>query len=268
MKRRKFLKTSAAASALVGALPAGSLLANEESAKVEKEYYELRLFHLRRGDQSSRMNDFLRQAWVPAMNRLGVSPIGVFEVIVGPDSPTFYVLIPYKSLDWLVTARDRLSTDVEFQKAGAAVINAPATEPSYVRMESSLMVAFDGMPRLEVPPAAMRQGGRIFELRTYESHSRKANKKKIGMFNTGEIAIFRRTGLQPVFFGETLVGSRQPQLTYLLVFENMEARDKDWAKFVSDPEWKKLSTTPGYTDAEIISNITNVLLRPTSYSQI
>jgi hypothetical protein len=48
----------------------------------------------------------------------------------------------------------------------------------------------------------------------------------------------------------------------------MAERDKNWSAFGSDPEWKKLSTTPGYGDAEIVSNISNLFLRPTSYSQI
>jgi hypothetical protein len=54
----------------------------------------------------------------------------------------------------------------------------------------------------------------------------------------------------------------------MLAFDSMESHDKNWAKFVADPEWKKLSATPGYTDAEIVSNISNILLRPASYSQI
>ncbi|HYV32528.1 MAG TPA: NIPSNAP family protein, partial [Candidatus Binatia bacterium] len=87
-------------------------------------------------------------------------------------------------------------------------------------------------------------------------------------FNSGEIAIFRRTGLAPVFFGDTLIGTRQPQLTYMLAFDSPEARDKNWARFIADPDWKKLSTSPGYTDFEIVSSISNVLLRPTPYSQI
>jgi hypothetical protein len=48
----------------------------------------------------------------------------------------------------------------------------------------------------------------------------------------------------------------------------MAAREKNWRTFVSDPEWKKLSTTPGYTDPEIVCNISNLFLRPTAYSQI
>jgi hypothetical protein len=130
------------------------------------------------------------------------------------------------------------------------------------------MVAFEGMPKLEVPKQAAEKKPRIFELRTYESHSKKANKKKIEMFNVGEIALFRRTGLAPVFFGETLVGTKLPNLTYLLVFDDMPAHDANWKTFVGHPDWKKLSTTPGYTDPEIVSNISNAFLRPTAYSQI
>ncbi len=73
------------------------------------------------------------------------------------------------------------------------------------------------------------------------------------MVNVGEIAIFRRTGLQPVFFGETLVGTKLPNLTYMLVFDDMAAHDKNWAKFIGDPEWNRLSTTPCYTNAEILT---------------
>src|SRR5205823_3238066 len=100
------------------------------------------------------------------------------------------------------------------------------SDPSYVRVESSLMAAFEGIPKLEVP----EKKSRIFELRTYESHSKKANKKKIEMFNKGEIAIFRRAGLQPVFFGETLTGTKLPNLTYMLTFENIAAHDKNWGE--------------------------------------
>jgi hypothetical protein len=54
----------------------------------------------------------------------------------------------------------------------------------------------------------------------------------------------------------------------MLVFETLAERDKNWGTFVGDAEWKKLSSTPGYTDPEIVSNISNVFLRPTPYSQI
>jgi hypothetical protein len=130
------------------------------------------------------------------------------------------------------------------------------------------MMAFEGMPKLEAPSFPGGGKSRLFELRTYESHSLKAHLKKVEMFNRGEISIFRRTGLPPVFFGQTVIGSRLPNLTYMLGFENAEARDKGWSAFIADAEWLKLRTKPGYTDAEIVTNISNALLRPTDYSQI
>ena len=242
--------------------------AAEKTDRPAREFYELRLYHLRRGPKQKLFDDYVRDAAIPAMKRAGIGPIGVFNVMISSDNPKVYVLIPYKSLDVFATIRDRLRNEAEYQKAGAEFLSPPATDPAYVRVESSLMVAFAGMPKLEVPAALAEKKPRIFELRTYESHSQKANRKKVEMFNTAEIAIFRHTGLVPVFFGETLIGTRLPNLTYMLVHESLASRDANWGKFPEDPEWKKLSTSPGYGNEEIVSNISSILLQPTASSQI
>lgn len=269
MKRRDFLASSVAASALTGLGPvSGSGESASQASKSSSEYYELRAHRLRRGPQQKLMDDFLRDAAIPALNRAGLGPIGVFNVNIGPASPTVYVLIPYPSLDSIATTAARLASDQEYLDRGAPFLTAPATDPAFERVEIELMTAFETVPRIEIPPATAEHRPRIFELRTYENHSEKANATKIQMFDSAEIAIFRRTGLRPVFFGKKLAGPRLPNLTYMLTFDNMEARDKNWSTFASDPEWKKLSSTPGYTDAEIVSSITNVILSPAAYSQI
>lgn len=265
MKRREFLKSSVAAAGVGTVAAVINTSGAEKNEGGGREFYELRRYHLRRGPKQKLFDEFYEHAAIPAMSRAGLGPIGVFSVMVGPDSPTMYVLIPHSSAESFATANDKVRADEEYRRAGAAFINAPATDPSYVRVESSMMAAIDGVPKVEMPATG---ASRIFELRTYESHSKSANKKKIEMFNTGELAIFRRTGLQPVFFGETLIGSHMPNLTYMLTFEDMAAREKNWKTFGGDPEWKKLSTTPGYTDAEIVCNISNLFLRPAAYSQI
>jgi len=267
MNRRKLLTSTLAASALAGPAALSSLSASQGEVSSSREYYELRLYHLRRGPQVKLVDDFLANAAIPAWNRLGIGPVGVFRVTVGPQNPSVYVLLPCRSPETLATAGARLAASADLSKGGA-FWDAPATNPAFIRCESSLMVAFETFPRLEVPPGAAEKRPRLFELRTYESHSKKANLKKIEMFNQGEIAIFRRTGLRAVFFGESLVGAKLPNLTYMLVFDDLATREKTWSTFVADPEWKKLSTTPGYTDVETVSNITNFLLSPTPYSQI
>jgi len=267
MNRRQLLASTLAAPAWVGPAALRSSSAPQAEASPSREYYELRFYHLRRGPQTKLMDDFLETAAIPAWNRLGISPVGVFRVTVGPQNPSLYVLLPSKSLETLVLPGTRLAASGEMAKA-SAFWDAPAPSPAYIRQESSLMMAFETFPRLEVPAGAAEKRPRIFELRTYESHSEKAHLKKIERLKQGEISIFRRPGLRDGFFGDSLIGPRLPNLTYMLVFDDLAARDKAWSAFVADPEWKKLSTAPGYTDGEIVSNITNLLLSPAPYSQI
>ncbi|MGB2864104.1 MAG: NIPSNAP family protein [Sedimentisphaerales bacterium] len=256
MKRREFL-----AAASIAPIAGVSSLAVADSGGGEQEYLEFRQYHLNVGSKKNLVGNFLKNVGIPAMNPIGIGPVGVFNTMYGPNSPTLYVLMVHKSLDTVVNSASMLMADDEYRKTD--FIDTSLSEPGYVRMESSLMVAFKGLPQLLVP----EKKPRIFELRTYESHSIKASKKKIEMFNEGgEIKVFLKTGLQPVFFGETLIGPKMPNLTYMLVFDDLADRDAKWKVFGGDPEWKKLRSNPEYKDT--VSNITDIILRPESYSQI
>jgi hypothetical protein len=71
-----------------------------------------------------------------------------------------------------------------------------------------------------------------------------------------------------VFFGEGLIGANLPKLTYLLTFENLAARERNWGAFVSSPEWRELSARAEYSDAAILTNISSMFLGPMPYSEI
>jgi hypothetical protein len=267
MNRRDFLAATATATAVGAALAPTSANA-ADAPPAAREYYELRRYHLRRGPRQKMFEDYLRQAYLPAAGRAGLGPIGVFHVMLGPESPSIHVLVPYKSMEEFAAVPAKLRADADYAQAAAEVRALPPGDPAYLRAESSLFLAFSSIPKLEVPAQTREGKGRIFELRTYESHNKPANLKKIQMFDQGEIALFRRAGLAPVFFGEALIGARLPNLTYMLVFDDLAARDKAWRTFGGDPEWKTLSSTPGFTDPEIVTDISNILLRPAPYSQI
>ena len=229
----------------------------------KKQFLELRLYRLDAGAMRQRFEAFLTEAAIPAWNRAGIKPVGVFSP-TEPKSDDLYVLLPYDSLDTFAAARGQLLADAAYQKAGAAAIDAPKDAPAYKRIESALMIAFDGVPKVEVPT---KKDSRVFQLRTYESHSDLKAIKKIEMFNTGgELAVFRRTGMNPVFFGETLVGTKLPNLTYMLGFDDADAQKKAWDAFLKHPEWEKLKADPAYKDT--VSAITNIVLRPAGCSQI
>lgn len=270
MNRRRFLGGSLITSWTLGAGVRGAEAAEQGgSGAASPEYYELRTYRLRFGPQRKAMDDFLRDAALPAWNRLGIAPVGVFETMIGPEAPTLHVLLTYKTLESFATAGERLEADAVFQKAAASFLQRAGAEAAYVRYESALLRAFDKVPHIEVPASKGTEKPRMFELRIYESPGEAAHAKKMAMFTKlGELAIFRRAGLTPVFFGQTLVGSRLPNFVYMLTFEDMAAREKAWGAFRVDPEWTKISTTAGYTNEEIMSNITNLLLRPAGYSQV
>jgi hypothetical protein len=269
VQRRDFLASSLLASAFAGGTSSANLLGRARAATgASREYYELRHYHIFRGPQVKLAHDFFEHALVPAVNRLGLSPVGVFNVDIGPESPGIYVLIPSTSAETLLTLEPRLNRDAAYLEAGSAFLSASGAQPAYVRRDSSLMVAFEGKPRLSVPPATAEHRPRLFELRTYESPTDRDHVRKVEMFNSGEFDVFEKAGFWQVFYGDTLIGSRLPNLTYMLGFEDLADRVRKWDAFRSAPEWKKLSTDPKYAFEEIVSNITNVILSPAPYSQI
>jgi len=264
MKRREFLSTSCLAAApFIGASSIGqSALSAADGSSGAKQYLELRHYELESQDQQNGLDDFLAKAAIPAMGKLGIGPVGVFK---RADNKNFelYVLLAHKSMESVVMANSKMLAMPAYQEAGRSVIDCPKRSPAYKRWDSALFLAFDKCPGVEVPS---KKDTRVFQLRIYESHNTTKAKRKIEMFNTGEIDLFRRTGLNPVFFGESIVGGKMPNLTYMVGFDDSAAQKAAWDKFVKHPEWKKMSSDPYYKDT--VSHITNIVLRPTASSQI
>lgn len=264
MKRRSFVKTTILSTAAAAILPRYAF-SEPTPQKNTRMYYELRRYTLKDAKQQSLVENYFEKAAIPALNKLGVKNIGVFTEIKPAGFTSVVVLIPYASLAEFENVNAKLEQDKSYLAAGAAYLNAPANEPAYERIESSLLKSFKNMPGLELPP----KGKRIFELRRYEHATEAAGAKKREMFNdAGEIAIFKRLGFKPVFFGETVIGEFQPNLIYMVTFDDMEAHDQHWKTFIADPEWKKVSANPDYADAKLVSKITPTFLEPAAYSQI
>lgn len=260
MDRRDFLAATAAAA--VAPLPT----LDRHTQPATRQYIELRRYHLLPGTKQRAFVSFVGDAAIPAMNRAGVGKVGAFMVVFGENAPSLLLVLVHQTLDTVVSLRERLASDAEYARAGAAILDTPMSDPAFVRVESSLLRAFEAMPVAEAAATVGTPTARICELRTYESHSDRAALNKLKMFNAGEVPIFRRAGLTPVFFGETLLGPKMPSLTYMLTFTDMAARERAWSAFSKDPDWKTLSTDSQYRDN--VSAISDIILQPTSYSQL
>jgi hypothetical protein len=262
MKRRSFVKSSIIGGAAVAVTPA---ISNAMDTNAQNEYYELRVYTLANETQQKLVEDFFQHAAMPALNRLGVKQVGVFSELKPSGQTKIYAIIRYNSLPHFSEVTAAIEKDAAYKTTGAAYLNAPAGQPAYERIESSLLKAFAGYPHL----VAHAQKPRILELRQYQSATEAAGKKKIEMFNDeGEIDVFKRLGFMPVFWGETVIGPLRPNLTYMLTFDDLAAKDAHWKAFGSDPQWKKISSVPAYADALLVSKITSTLLAPAAFSQI
>ncbi|MDE3202237.1 MAG: NIPSNAP family protein [Acidobacteriota bacterium] len=264
MERRQFLTASMAAAALGVAGKASA----QESAKSAREYYRIEKYTLQNGQQTKLTETYLNDALIPALARRGMGPVGAFALSIGPETPTYYVLIPGPDPAAMAKLELDLSADDDFVKSAKPFWAAPAAAPAFLRVEISLLAAFEGWPKLTPPPSSATKARRIFQLRTYEGPSFQAHVDKVKMFHSGEFEIFAKAGFHMVFFGDTLVGSRMPNLTYMLSFEDSTELDARWKLFSNDPTWKKLSADPRFAYEPIVSNITNLVLNPLASSQI
>jgi len=259
MTRRKIISTAAA----------GFAAQSPAQSPAARHYIVMRKLFLRNSadNQVAKLTEFLEKVAMPAVQRSGAATVGFFASQLAPDSPFILALSSYPTLAAYEAAQAKLSADSVYQNALKAYNSAPGLR--FMRYETSLLRSFSGFPNLtiNVSPDASKLN-RLFELRTYESDDSASLAEKIRMFNEGEIALFQKTGLDPVFFGETVFGQKQPNLTYMLGYEDWNARDANWKKFLSHPDWIKLRTTPGWSDAEIVSNISSMFLRALPFSPV
>ncbi len=269
MDRRSFVGiTGAATAARLSLLSAGAAEPGEA-----REWYELRIYRISDAGGAETVDTFFREAAIPAMNRLGLSPVGAFRASDDPAGKgrpielgehDLVVLVPHPTADSIASLAERLQADPQYMRAGIAVHDAPTKEPVYARIESWVMKAFTHIPRVERPTEAP---GRFFQLRIYESHNQRAALKKMEMFNEGgELRVFRECGMNPVFFGQSVAGTRLPNLIYMLGFPDAETQDQAWERFQQHPDWQALRSDAQYKGT--VSTITNTILRPTAYSQL
>ena len=257
--RRQFFTTSAlAAGAIAGTTTASQAAANNDG----RQYYEWRTYHLVDARQQSRVLKHLESAAVPAWERYGLGPIGVFTETGDKATENVHVILTGASTEHLIGERVTLEADSAYLDAADGYLSTDKGDPAFARIESTLLLAFEGQPQLKTP----RRRPRVLEMRTYESHSEAKARRKIDMFNDGEIPIFVSAGFETVFFGESMIGPGLPNLKYMLASDDLEANRASWQAFINHSDWKAMKDLPKYADT--VSRIHNVFLVPTSFSEV
>lgn len=233
----------------------------------KKEFYELKTYLIKNEDQENRVDNYLKNAYLPALKRQGIKNIGVFKVRQNKftKADRIYVLIPFTSLDQFEKLEASIAVDKGHLSAGKDYITAKHNDPPYQRISSTLMRAFSEMPHMRPSQVSTPRSERVYELRSYESPTEATYKNKVAMFNEGgEVDLFESIGANAVFYAEVISGSQMPNLMYMTTYANMEQRDALWEKFFASDKWTALKNDEHYKNNMNKADI--FLLYPTAYS--
>jgi hypothetical protein len=255
----------------LGILLSASTL-NAMKMAANRDFYQIKIYHLKNDEQEKTVEDFLKLAYLPALHRAGIAKVGVFKPIPATDAAKpaeklIYVFIPFSSYKAFSLLDKSLDKDQKYQEDGKAYLTAQLANPPFDRMETILLNAFTGSTHFNLPKLSSPMKERVYELRSYEGPTEKLYWNKVEMFNKGdEVGLFKRLNFNAVFYGEVIAGSRMPNLMYLTTFENKADREEHWKAFSNDDYWKKLSAMPEYKN-NVSKNDTRFLF-PVDYSDI
>lgn len=254
MNRRSFFTRSLLSAAALSL--AGPSAFAREGAKAKRTWFEIRKYKLKAGGAAT-LRAYLGQALIPALNRLGITPVGVFSEKENPET-VLYTLAPLPGLKTLEALSDRIWADEAFIAAGRSFHSLTTEQAPIVRCQTHLIYGIEGAPGLRLPAKT----DTYFELRTYDGPNEEAVHRKIGMFNKEELTLFRKLDLDPILFGRTLAGADTPHLIYLLSYPDEAAREARWKTFIDHPEWAAMKDKPEYAHTVSKVNRTNLVRLP------
>jgi heme-degrading monooxygenase HmoA len=106
----------------------------------------------------------------------------------------------------------------------------------------------------------------IYELRVYKCVPGRLP-ALLNRFANITLKLWEKHGIKQAGFWTTLVGESNQELTYLLAWESLAEREKKWTAFQTDSEWIA-ARAKTEEDGQIVGNIVNQLLVPTSFSAL
>ncbi|MEO9894501.1 NIPSNAP family protein [Aurantibacter sp.] len=237
---------------------------NTSAQDNQQEFYQLKIYSFDNEQQVATTDNYLKDAYLPALKEMGIPTIGVFkdrDSVIGKT----YVLVPFKTIDDFLATNEKLIDNKLHNTKGSTYLEAAHDNAPYKRIQTILVKAFIDMPKMEVPKLKGPRKDRVYELRSYESATEKQHINKVDMFNAGgEVPLFDSLGFNAVFYGTVISGANMPNLIYMTTHENKEAQTANWKSFSDSPVWAKLKVRPEYQNN--VSHIDKYNLYPTDYS--
>ena len=245
------------------ALPGTLAGAGMAAAQTKKTgIYVLQHYYMKHGTQLARGHEFLA-ALSAKMKENG--PVICLEAVVAAHSPQLALITGHASL-------------ADFQKDQTAIFKDQAIHSAFEKWEQGEEAPYEHAQQiiLQATPYSPEVKGlekapktaRIFELRVYHSPTWRQLSALHARFAGPEIKIFHRSGVHPLFYSQTAIGPNMPNLTYLIPFDDLAAREKAWNAFGADPEWVKVRKESIDKDGQIANMIQISLYKAAPYSPV
>jgi hypothetical protein len=280
MKRREFLTAGGAGLAALAMTSTATAQNNRRlqgsfgrrQPTTPRQFIELRFYTARDAEKRDQLVEILDKAFIPALNRQGLRPVGVF-VPIKRETPiereakyalNVFVAIPHRTVETFVNVNARLLADRTYMRNAAPIFETTSSESIYTDCDTSFLQCFETAPALETIPLNPE---RVFEWRLYRSFNIERNAAKVHMFDHGgELPLFREIGLNPIFFGDMIAGKRMPAFEYIVGSPSLEALNESWRVFRDHPKWLAMRDLPEYADTA--TEIERIVLTPSPGSQI
>jgi len=247
--------------ALAGLAAAQSARAADPAQRTK--FYMMQTFQLRQGTQLARLNEWLSKAYLPQLSKIHNGPQIVLESLIAPHNPQLVLIVGYSSFEQIAAVHSKMDADKEVAAAFSKVERDP--EPLFDNQINALLEATPYSPEVVMQK---HDKPRLFELRTYHSPTWTQHGAVHERFAGPEIKVFHKCGIHPILYTSTIFGTNMPNLTYLIPFESLAAREKAWDAFAVDPDWIKARKESIDKGGQIVAVSDLSIYRASAYSPV
>ncbi len=225
--------------------------------------YELRHYDLVSSRAQYVLDARFEQHALPLWKRIGIEAVGFWWVFIG-QSPRMTYMLAWENLAQREQLWGEFEADAEWQKA-CADSNAQAGYNPVRAITNTILrpTPYSFQPRHNNQPS--RLSGGIFELRTLAFDESRKLAQTSDWFGQQGAASMQSHDMFTMGYWTTVIGV-SPRLTYMLVFENLAHRDRAWAAFHTDPQYKAMQDGLYQDGLPLIASIDSCLMYGTEFS--
>jgi hypothetical protein len=255
MNRRAFASTLAGLAVTRLAWPA--------EADRRSRFFTLDAFQLKQGTQPARVHEWLSTGLLPRLSKIHSGPVIVLDAVFAPHTPQIVLITGYSSFEEISTVRAKIDSDADTKAAYEKLERGP--EPPFEVQNASILETTPYSPEIV---NVKHEKPRYFELRVYHSPTRSQLQALHQRISGPEGKVFHRCGIFPIFYSSGLAGQNLPNLTYLIPFDSLAAREKAWDAFSADPDWVKARKESIDNHGQIVAVSEISIYRAAAYSPI